>query len=633
MTRHWQLSTAAMLALAFCIGAATAPGAELTVRNHSVVDKIYADKYKLESGAPAAVEVAGARNGTFAAQLVVASAAPIKGLKASASDLKGPGVIPARAVEIRYALPDGPSRRRGRLGPFDSLEAVPRAAVAIDAKAKVATQPVWVKVHIPADAKPGSYTGTVTVSAEGAPAVVVPVKVRVIDWTLPDANKYFVHMDFVQSPESVAMAYNVELWSKEHFALLDKTFALLKPLAAKTIYVSAIRRTHFGNEHAMVRWVRDAKGEIQPNFDIMDKYLAVATKHLGKVPGVIMYCWEPVESMGHAGGTGGARRTTDKPIQYTLWDPKRNKLRKRTGPAWGTPEAKAFWGKFNKGLVPVLKKHGLEKSLLYGLIGDARPTKQAMNDIVTGMKGAKWAVHSHHYCSNWQGHPVGMAIALWGIHLNIADPSQGHGYSWQSDFWLMYYPRELALTSSLPELRYKLGMWLGAFSLFELKHKKTTTRTTRGLGRLGADFWVVLKDGRGRVRYSLPGRYPESYWGQLNLNYCVPYVLGKGKNGPLPTVRSEAFREGVQESEARVFLERAIEIKANRAKVGEELAKRVRVLLDERIRMLNRAGGARKDQVINGKKIKFGSTVDLDWQAKNARLFETAAEVAKKLGQ
>ena len=391
--------------------------------------------------------------------------------------------------------------------------------------------------------------------------------------------------------------------------------------------LAAIRRTHFGNEHAMVRWYRDSDGELQPNFEHVEKYLQVATRHLGKVPGVILLCWEPLSSMGHAGGTGSARRTCDKPILYTLWNPKTGKLRKRTGPAWGTPEARKFWRKFTDGIQPVLKKFGLEKSMIFGLIGDSRPTKIAMDDITSGVPNAKWAVHSHHYCNRWQGYEIGMCCALWGIHLNIVDPEKGHGYGWQNPFWLAYYPREFSLHSSLVEHRYKLEMWLGAFSLFEMKHKGKS-RTARGLGRIGADFWKVVKDRRGRLVATLAGIYPESYWGQLNLNYCIPHILGKGKTGPLATVRSEAFREGIQEAEARVFIEKAIVLKDRRAKVGEELAKRCRAMLDDRIRMVNRAGQPRKDQT----GIKPLKGLPANWRQSGEKLFRMAAEVAARLG-
>ncbi len=598
------------------------------VHNHTIIKKIYVGEYTAPDKRLEPVKIVGVRNGIFAGQVVVLNGAPINGLKVVPTDLKGPGTIPAKAINIRYGVCDGVPRRRGRKGFFDSLEDKAPKEVKLMNKGGQVIQPVWIRVKVPKDAKAGDYSGKVSISAAGAGPVAVTVNLKVVDFALPDPVKYHGHLDIVQSPESVAMAYGVKMWSKEHLALLEKTFAILGEMGQKSIYISAVRRTHFGNEHAVVRWYKDDKGVLQPNFDNVEKYLDVATRHLGKIPGVIFYCWEPISSMGHAGGTGGAGRTTDRPVKYTLWDPKTGRLKKRTGPAWGTPESKVFWKKFTDGARAVLKKRGMEKSLLFGLIGDARPTKTAMDDICNGLpkEQANWAVHSHHYAASWQGYNVGMGIALWGIHLNICDPKQGHGFGWKADRWLMYYPREFNLHSTLAAQRYKMEMWMGAFSLFELKHKRKR-RYACGLGRIGGDFWIVVKDGRGRLRSTLAGYYPESYWGQLNLNYCIPHVLGKGKTGPLATVRSEAFREGNQDVEARVFIEKAIEMPAHRAKVGEELAKRCRTFLDSRIRLANRYGGARKDH-------KSGTLkeVALDWQQKNETLYKLAAEVAKKVG-
>jgi hypothetical protein len=330
--------------------------------------------------------------------------------------------------------------------------------------------------------------------------------------------------------------------------------------------------------------------------------------------------------MGHAGGTGTAGRTTDRPMQYTLWDRETGKLGKRTGPAWGTPESKALGKRFNEGVRPVLAKRGVESSMLYGLIGDARPTKTSMDDICTGVENPLWAVHSHHYAAEWQGYKVGMGIALWGIHLNICNPEQGRGFGWNTDFWLAYYPREFNMSSPLNEYRYKMEMWNGALSLFEMQ-QKGNSRYACGLGRIGGDFWKVIKDRQGRPRATLAGSFPESYWGQLNLNYCISSILGRGKAGAVPTIRSEAFREGSQDVEARVFVEKAIELPEYRAKLGEEMAKRIREMLDDRIRMVNVAGGPRKDQTLSKVAEKDRDSLD-----SNEKLYAAAAEIAAKLG-
>jgi len=620
-----RLAILAALALAALARPAAAGEEGLRAYNQSPLSHLSPGEFKAAGAELKPLTIVGARNGVFAEALVISSPAAISKLSVKASELKGPGVIPAGAVQVLYGVADGAPAKRDLSGLFDSLEETPPAEVPVDKKSGLAVQLLWIRVRVPADAKPGDYQGTIAASA-GGQSVEAALKLKVFDWTVSDPRDWSARMDIIESPESVALAYDVELWSEKHLALLDKTFAILGEMGQKTLYLTAIRRTHFGNEHALVRWCRDEKGELQPDFANVEKYLEVASKHLGKIPGVILYCWEPIKAEGHAGGAGEASRSTDKPVQYSFWDREKNALKERTGPDWGTPESKAFWKKVTDGIAPVLDKRGLKDSLLLGLVGDDRPTKQAMDDIGNALANPRWAIHSHFYCLEWRGYKMGMSIALWGIHLNITDPAKGRGFSWKSDFWLSYYPREFTMSSPLPEYRYKMEMWMGACSLFELG-QTGKSRYAKGLGRIGGDFWKVLKDARGNLRGTLADRYPEAHWGQLNLNYCIPSILGKGKDGALRTVRSEAFREGSQDAEARVFLEKATEIHKYRQKLGEELAGKVRALLDERIRMINRWGGPREDQ-------KSGSLGEaaLDPKSHNQKLYAAAEEVAGKLG-
>ena len=312
------MRTVALFVVLALAGAWAHAGA-VKVYNHSILQKIYPEQYKPPDKSLGPIKLIGVRNGIFAGQVVVVSAGPISGLGAMVTDLKGPGTIPARAVQVRYAVADGVAGR-GQKGYFDSLEEVPPAAVQ-PSKGGRAIQPVWITVSVPRDARAGDYSGQMTIRAAGSDPVAVRLKLKVIDYTLPDPDKYHGHMDIVQSPESVAMAYNVKMWSPEHLALLGKTFALLRPLGVKTLYITTVRRTHFGNEHALLRWYRDKNGELSPNFDTVEKSLDVAVKHLGRIPGVIFYCWEPITSMGHAGGTGRSERINDLPVKYT---PERN---------------------------------------------------------------------------------------------------------------------------------------------------------------------------------------------------------------------------------------------------------------------------------------------------------------------
>ena len=148
-----------------------------------------------------------------------------------------------------------------------------------------------------------------------------------------------------------------------------------------------------------------------------------------------------------------------------------------------------------------------------------------------------------------------------------------------------------------------------------------------GLGRQGVDFWPVIKEARGEMttvisRYSYRDRPGAPT--MTNGSYLFP-----AKDGPLATVRFEALRLGMLETEARIFIERALVDKALRAKLGNELAQRAQQFLDDRVRGILRAKDGRSGSPV-------GSDASWLWYAgqfsESARtLFRLAGEVAAKL--
>ena len=105
-----------------------------------------------------------------------------------------------------------------------------------------------------------------------------------------------------------------------------------------------------------------------------------------------------------------------------------------------------------------------------------------------------------------------------------------------------------------------------------------------GLGRTGADFWPVLGDDSMRVKglakrsMTITSRYPESGWDQLNMDTATENLLGAGPAGAVSTERFEQVREGVQDCEARIVVEKAL----LDGRLTAELAQKCRQVLDER---------------------------------------------------
>jgi hypothetical protein len=159
------------------------------------------------------VVIVAARNGAFSGKVAVSNA---QTLGVRASDLKaGTAVIPAKNVAIRYGVPpaqDLSQRMPRRIDPL--LEAPP--------KTLPAEIEVWATVHVPADAAAGNYRGTLRVAGTD-----VPLEVKVQDWTLPEPQNYRSWVDMIQSPDTLALEYNVPLWSEKHWSLIAKSLRLM----------------------------------------------------------------------------------------------------------------------------------------------------------------------------------------------------------------------------------------------------------------------------------------------------------------------------------------------------------------------------------------------------------------------
>ncbi len=582
--------------------------AGLQVWNQEAEQRVKATDYGDPCEPLRPIRLAGARNGAFSGQVVVGSPSGLRGLKAVASDLTGPGTIPASAVEVRYALPDKDTGL-----PYEVLS--PSAPTEVAAEKGGAVMPVWLTVKVPADAPGapgGEYEGKLTISAEGERPVEVPVQLRVAAWTMPDSRDFVSHVGLTQSPESVAMRYDVSLWSEEHWKLLERSFELLGQAGADDVFITALRRTHFGNMHSMVRWVRQSDGSLRPDLGIAEKYLDLAVRHLGKVPVVCLYCWEPYTGS-HYGGKVSQGSTG---MPFTIVDGDTGKLEEAEGPKWGTPEVREFWKPVFEELRGILKKRGLEGSLMVGVAGDSRPNKDALEDLQAVAPEAKWVVQSHMRADNLSGRPVGYLADVWNSPVP-PDPADKRLYGWNSPVLRTTFPRAGSntvnpLRNYSPPIQYRVAL------------EGMSAAGLRGFGRVGADFWEVL-DPKAPFRngYSgslnILGRFRESNWAQLYLGNSTPYVLAPGPQGALPTVRFEMIRQGAQDMEARAFLEKVLLEDSLRIKLDEDLAVRCRELLDDRVRA-----------------ILVGRTSWLLFsggQERLEQLYALAGEVAEKLGK
>ena len=559
-----------------------APGATVTVWTSDLISDAQAGK---PSTVLQPVSIVGARNGTFSGKVVVESAAGIRGLRASAGPLTmARAEIPARNLRVRYGAAWDKTWRRYRPRGFDIL--LESAPADVPANKGRALAPAWVTVEVPRDAKPGLYKGSLKVEAEGLPATAVPVELTVADWTVPDSGNWRTWVGMIQSPDSLAMEYKVPLWSEEHWKLIAKSFERMSQVGCRNVYIPILCRTNFGNEESMVRWVKKPGSRFDYDFTIMDRYLDSAEEHLGKPKMVTFQVWDlylAERSLGRSIKTpevkAARQALSGKGPRVTVLDPATGKTEPLYLPRFEDPASKALWQPLFAELHARMKRRGLEKTMMLGMISDVRASKEEVAFLHEVSGGLPWASHAHP--GRLLGKPavgnkllqriadVGYEAHVYNLGYQV-NPGKGRSYGWQH-----------------PELvvRFARNGWPNTASFLQMRLMPAFNITghQRGIGRLGADVWYVIKDKQGRRAGAVYHRYPEVNWRNLDIE---SWVLAPAPEGPVATARLENLREGVQECEARIAIERALLDPAQRKRLGDPLARQCEKLLNERQRAM-----------------------------------------------
>lgn len=580
---------------------------------------------------PAALSIPAARNGAFTGTISLRQVGAIKGLEVKPADLKSPdgGTIAAQACQVRYAAPGvpGPETSTGRypkgtrnLGVL--LEAAP-AEIPLPANGTAVTTAVWLTWRVPADAKPGKYTGTVSVKTAGAGPVDVPIELTVADYAFADTKDFTAYSNLIESPDSVALQYGKEMWSEDHWKLLDKVFALMGQVAVHEVFVPLIAQANEGNEFSMVRWIKKDDGSWDHDYTLAEKYLDLTVKHLGKKPLICLYIWTPV--MG-GGGFGAMvdKAKNDVPMKFTVLDPKTGKMTTENGPDWGAPESVPFWKPVFEGMKKRLADRGLDKNVGLGLLCDRNPTKQCIADMNAIAPEMGWNLHAHGQGNSFAGKPLVADTCVWGVKGPFVSNEsyemfRSKRFGWKNKIPTTVFPRYGA--GNMGHVRH-----VSPLGVFHAVTESYLAGNYNGLGRSGADFWPVIKDAKGN-KSDVISRFPS--WQRPGApSLTIATFLYPAESGPVASVPYEILRMGVQESEARVSVEMVLEDKAKRAKLPPELVKKAQDLLDERIKAIIYAK--------TDKSAMYSIATDASWTgyaqgyADRARkLYDLAAEVTK----
>jgi hypothetical protein len=476
-------------------------------------------------------------------------------------------------------------------------------------------------VNVPADAAPGEYEGKLSVAGRD-----VPVRLTVAAWTLPKPEEYQTWADFIESPESVALRYEVPLWSDRHFELMASSFAQLGKVGNKTLYLPLAGRTNLGNEHTVVQWIKtDKDKEFKHNFVPLERYLDVCIKNAGRPKFVICNLYE--DKYGGNMGKDDKDPAWARGVQVSLLDPETKKTEFMEGPGFLRGNTRFpdypkdtvdFWKPVLDGIRARRKARGLgDETLAAGLSRDMVPGKGTAEVLLAVAPCIKWVHHGHSARLGLHAMPGAICTTVWNAAMP-QDPAKTRTYGWQNkgavlmndrDIWKPDYAKQLVRSRLLGELNI--------------------AGKQRGFGRMNGDLWPCLKDAKGNWAAGIAGRFPHANWYQLCLRQTS--YLYPGANGALSTIRFEMLREGIQECEARIFVEKALLDPAAKARLGEELAKRCQDLLDDRVRALL-ASMSKKGKSGDGLQESSAEFAEGPWQERSAKLYAAAADVAKALG-
>ncbi len=608
------------------------PGVQVWVED--IHHRLFSPEFHPPGDLPRRARIVAARNGTCAAQVVVGTDRELTGLKVSVSDFDGPGKasLPASAAEVLYVaghpaweLPilgrgkggggearpgfmwysseysiilDRHSRlegimRRGkdeqtenrrhalrqrelkRIQFFDHLRPTPPASIPADT-----CQPAWISVTVPRDLPaPGKYAATITVRIDGQKPVKLPLELEVADWSLPDPADFRTIVALEQSPYAVARRYKVSLWSEEHFRLMTPSYQMLAKVGNDFLMVPVIIKTEFGNStDSPVRILRTAGGELKLDFSALDRYLDFARRHWGRVRCIAFV-------VDHSDRQIVAVYITDEATG------KRELV--KIGKDAPQERRRRFWRLLATGIHRHMQARGLGDSLHWGLHGDGVNDPTLVKLLKEFAPDVTWVRYSHRVSPN-QNYTFTATVR---VPYQYLTPTSRKGWKTAPDRVNLWLPRHwngiaVCWGTSSP-FAYRVGI------------ERALAAGAPGVGRAGADYWD------GTWLHDFP-RTP----------YCgMPLlaVFWPGPGGAESSVRFEVFREGVQETEARIFIEQALE------KIAETgLPNRIAAFLDRRIHDTIFAPAFTPHAKIE--------EYNAGWQGRSRELYQAAAKVARHLG-
>lgn len=613
--RHGYLSKVQLRSAGKSVPSAMERPAGTQVWVADVHHRVVSTEFRMPGEGVGTVRLVGAKNGAYSAQIVVGADTDLAGFTATPGALKqtdGKGEIPASAIRVLYGVPFPTDEFTEKLGDERGLDAsfptarqlgdfaamrrpgayvfdhlTPAAPTRVPAGT---ARPAWITLSVPADAAAGKYTGSVVVAAQRMGPVTVPVELEVVDWLLPEPKDFKTMVACEENPYAVAKFYNVPLWSAEHFRLLEPSFRQIGRIGNTWLNVPVLARTEFGNrDDSPIKWTRKRDGSLAFDYTVLDRYLDLAVKHWGK-PRVVMFA----VMHGHELRTGGA------PPVVNVFD---EAVGRKTAMSVGQPdvsgaEKRRIWEAFGRSLYAHMQSKGLEKSMHWGCPQDGEADHELVTILGNLLPEVKWVGGPHQIGAGGYKEPK-YYDAFGTVRYFNNWPTFRMNMGWKSPVAHLAIPRIDSSVLSLHTTSHPF-----AFRAFT-DHALGLGRA--GICRVGTDEWAAAHYDGMNIPIWIVGM-------------PVLFTLWPGPDGAETGARFEMLLEGIQEGEARIYLEQALD----GGKLPRNVAARAQAVLDWHFRQTgffqNKLCIHALEQYHDG------------WQERSRTLYRAAAEVAGLLG-
>lgn len=199
-------------------------------------------------------------------------------------DTPTPGISKVRHRIVRYVLSDSFINGCGYRDK-DTIQAVISPdrlqdgnAFTLDSRE---TRPVWLSLETDSDCKPGTYIYNTEIISSSDTSTI-SFELEVIDRELPPPSEWDFHLDLWQNPFAVARYHKVQLWSQEHWDLMEPLLKKLASAGQKCITTTLNDKPWGGQTYdpfgSMITWIKDDMGNWTYDYSIFDQYVIFAIK-------------------------------------------------------------------------------------------------------------------------------------------------------------------------------------------------------------------------------------------------------------------------------------------------------------------------------------------------------------------